>query len=82
MATRRAVNSDCAPACGCSVTKSIPVIRASICSSSYASASTPCVMRYDCRGWRSAKSDAARSFSFGLYFIVHDPSGYIPVSTE
>ncbi len=76
------MSSDCAPAAGWSVTKSMPVIFASIRSSSYASASTPCVVRYDCRGCRSAKSAAVRSFTFGLYFIVHDPSGYIPVSTE
>jgi len=30
----------------------------------------------------TVKSDAVRSLILGLYFIVHDPRGYIPVSTE
>ena len=77
------VNSPCAPAAGCSVTAGRPVISASIWASAYITPSAPCAASSGVSGWSAAKPGirAAASFSLGLYFIVHDPSGYMPVST-
>ena len=77
------VSSPCAPAAGCSVTRAIPVTAISACSSSHIRASAPCTWSSGCNGW-SCASPARRTTSSlirGLYFIVHEPSGYSPSST-
>ena len=70
-------NSPCAPAAGVSVTASMPLTSASIASSSTHNASAPCTSGAGHIGWIPAKPGrrAAHSFTIGLYFIVHDPSG-------
>ena len=77
------VSSPCAPAAGCSVTAGSPVISPSISASACMIASAPCATSSGASGCSSAKPGirAAASFTFGLYFIVHEPSGYMPVST-
>ena len=71
------VSSPWAPAAGWSVTASMPLISASIPSSSHRSWSVPCAVASGAIGWRSAKPGrrAAHSLSLGLNFIVHEPSG-------
>ena len=41
------------------------------------SSSAPCTAASGASGWSAAKpgSQAAASFTFGLYFMVHEPSG-------
>ena len=70
-------SSPCAPAAGWSVTRSMPLISASSRSSAWNSASRPCTCSAGESGCAAAKPGrrATRSFSFGLYFIVHEPSG-------
>ena len=71
------VSSPCAPAAGCSVTPSIPTISASASSRRAISSSAPWASASGAYGWSRAKPGrrAAHSFTFGLNFIVHDPSG-------
>jgi hypothetical protein len=71
------VSSPCAPAAGWSVTARMPPISASACSSSQSSWSVPWAAASGAIGWSCAKpgSRAAHSLSFGLNFIVHEPSG-------
>ena len=71
------VSSPWAPAAGWSVTARIPEISASAPSSSNSIWSVPWAASSGASGWRSAKpgSRAAHSLSFGLNFIVHEPSG-------
>ena len=78
----RPVSSPCAPAAGWSVTRSIPTISASPRSRRCISSSAPCIIRSGAYGWSRAKPArrAAHSLTFGLYFIVHEPSGYITLS--
>ena len=81
---RIAVSSACAPAAGWSVTSSIPLIPARSSWSSCRSRSAPWTVSSGWCGWMSANpgNDAARSLTFGLYFIVQEPNGYMPASTE
>ena len=79
---RRPVISPHAPAGGCSVARAIPVISQSARSSLQRSSSAPWVVESGCSGWSRWKPGRAAivSATFGLYFIVQEPSGYIPVS--
>ncbi len=71
------VSSPCAPAAGCSVTAAKPAISASISCRLWISAIAPWTLSAAWSGWMAAKpgSRAATSFTLGLYFIVHEPSG-------
>ena len=71
------LSSPCAPAAGWSVTARIPLTSARISSSSHRSWSVPWATSSGASGWSVAKPGrrAAHSLSFGLNFIVHDPSG-------
>ena len=71
------VNSPWAPAAGCTVTASMPVISPSSAPAVWMTSSAPWTVDSGCVGWICAKpgSAAASSFTRGLYFIVHDPSG-------
>ena len=71
------VSSPWAPAAGWRVTAAMPLISASSASSSNSSSSVPWATASGAIGCRPAKpgSRAAHSFSLGLYFIVHEPSG-------
>ena len=42
----------------------------------------PCVVPSGCSGWSrwNPGNAATASATFGLYFIVQEPKGYIPVS--
>ena len=70
-------SSPWAPAAGCSDTASMPAISASIWPSACMSPSAPCGGGSGVSGCRRAKpgSRAMSSLIFGLYFIVHEPSG-------
>ena len=80
---RSPVNSPAAPAAGCNVAAAIPVTSQRTCSVSSMSANQPCTSAAGVPGWTSANPGrpATSSQIFGLYFIVHDPSGYAPRST-
>ena len=69
--------SPCAPASGANPTPGSPVTSPSQTCSSCISFNAPCAVSSVCNGWISANpgNAAAWSFSFGLYFIVQDPSG-------
>ncbi len=56
---------------------SIPLISASCCSSDQSSSSVPWAVSSGVSGWSPAKPGrrAAHSFTLGLYFMVHEPSG-------
>ncbi len=71
------MSSPWAPAAGWSVTASMPLISASIPSSSQRSWSVPWAVASGASGCRFAKPGrrAAHSLSLGLYFMVHEPSG-------
>ena len=71
------VSSPWAPAAGWRLTARIPVISASARSSSHSSWSVPWATSSGAIGWSSAKPGrrAAHSLSFGLNFMVHEPSG-------
>ncbi len=71
------VSSPAAPAAGCSVAAAIPVIAHSASSSSTSTSSQPCTACAGVSGWTAAKAGIALASSqiFGLYFIVHEPSG-------
>ena len=70
-------NSPWAPAAGCSVTASIPLISPKKPSSSYMSRRAPWLSSSGWYGWtfENPGSLAISSFIFGLYFMVHEPSG-------
>ena len=70
-------SSPCAPAAGWSDTSSIPEISARSRASSCMSWSAPWLAASGANGCRRAKpgSRAMSSLIFGLYFIVHEPSG-------
>jgi len=74
---RTPASSPWAPAAGWSDTASMPAISASIPASSCMSRSAPWLSASGVSGWRRAKPArrAMSSLSFGLYFIVHEPSG-------
>jgi|BarGraIncu01121A_1022015.scaffolds.fasta_scaffold00426_5 hypothetical protein len=71
------VSSPWAPAAGWSVTASIPLISARSRSSSQSISSVPWAVSSGASGCSAANpgSRAAHSLTFGLYFMVHDPSG-------
>ena len=71
------VSSPWAPAAGWSVTASIPLISARSCSSRQSSSRVPWAVSSGASGWSAAKPGrrAAHSFTLGLYFMVHEPSG-------
>jgi hypothetical protein len=72
-----AVSSHWAPAAGCVVTPGIPMTTRSHSWSSATTASAPCARSSGWNGWIAAKPGmrAISSFSFGLYFMVQEPSG-------
>ncbi len=74
---RTPASSPWAPAAGWSETASIPAISARSRASSCMSWSAPCAEASGDNGCTLAKpaSRAMSSLSFGLYFIVHEPSG-------
>ncbi len=71
------VSSPAAPAAGCRVAAAMPVISHRTSSSSTISASQPWVSEAGAAGWTPASpgSPATVSHTFGLYFMVHEPSG-------
>ena len=77
------VSSPCAPAEGWRLHASRPVTAHSICSVSYSTRSAPCEYSEGNSGCAPAKPGSAAIFSLilGLYFMVQEPSGYMPVST-
>ncbi len=77
-------SSPCAPASGASDVPAMPVISASVACRRYMTASAPCTSSAGCIGCACAKPGMAAmaSFTFGLSFIVHDPSGYMCVSID
>ena len=78
----RPVISPHAPAGGCNVARAIPVISQSASSRRQSISREPCTVASGWRGcvrWNPG-SAATVSAILGLYFIVHDPSGYAPVS--
>jgi hypothetical protein len=77
-------SSPWAPAPGCRVTASIPVISASRHSRAAINSRPPWHSAAGSKGCALAKPGMAawRSLVLGLYFIVQEPSGYNPVSTE
>ena len=72
-----------APAGGCSVARAMPVISQSASLERQSIARVPWTVESGCSGcarWNPGNA-ATVSATFGLYFIVHEPSGYGPVST-
>ena len=71
------VSSPCAPAAGCRLIAPKPLISLSSSASSHISSRLPWLSASGSSGCESASpgSRAAHSLTFGLYFIVHDPSG-------
>ena len=71
------VSSPCAPAAGCRLIAAKPLISRSSSASSHCSSRLPCAIGSGSKGCESVKPGrrAAHSFTFGLYFIVHEPSG-------
>ena len=78
----RAAYSPWAPADGWSETSGRPVTLVRICSSRQRISSAPWTVASGWFGWSSAAPvrRARSSETFGLYFIVHEPSGYGEVS--
>ena len=72
------------PAAGCKETPGRPVISARCSCNSNITSSAPCESSTGASGWRLAKPVMRATFSFRreLYFIVHDPKGYMPRSIE
>ena len=70
------------PAAGCRLNASMPVISLRASCSSHMTSSAPCAWDGGALGWMPANpgSLAMSSFTRGLYFMVHEPSGYMPVS--
>ena len=70
-------NSPWAPAACDMATAGIPVKVFSQKANWSISSSAPCTVERGCIGWRSAKPGRRASFSFsrGLCFMVHEPSG-------
>jgi hypothetical protein len=75
-------SSPWAPAAGCSVSACMPVRWSSQSRSSAITRNRPACNASGSSGCAPAKphSRATRSPTRGLYFIVHDPSGYMWVS--
>ena len=73
----RHVISPWAPATGWRVISSKPVIAQSISWTRARISSAPGIVSTGCMGWSWAKPvmRAVCSLTFGLYFIVHEPSG-------
>ena len=71
------VSSPAAPAAGCRVAAAIPVISQRISSSSTMSPSQPWASEAGAAGWTPARPGrpATVSHTFGLYFMVQEPSG-------
>ena len=71
------VSSPCAPAAGWRLIAPKPLISFSSSASSHISSRLPWLSASGSSGCDSANpgSRAAHSLTFGLYFIVHDPSG-------
>ena len=71
------VSSPWAPAAGWRLTAGKPEISFSSSARSHISSRLPWLSASGSSGWESAKPGrrAAHSLTFGLYFIVHDPSG-------
>ena len=74
---RSPVSSPCAPAAGWNVSRAIPVASQSARSSVAEELERPCARSSSHSGCSVANpgSAAASSASFGLYFMVHEPSG-------
>jgi hypothetical protein len=81
---RMPVSSPCAPAEGWRLTLWNPPISAIMPCRPKSSAIAPCAVDGSCKGCSRAKpgSRATASLTFGLYFIVQDPRGYKPSSTQ
>jgi len=77
------VNSPWAPAAGCRVTASMPEMAQRAFSSSRISRNAPWIESSSWQGCTDATvgREERRSAYLGLYFIVHEPRGYIPLST-
>ncbi len=71
------VNSPCAPAAGCRVTAAKPLISFSHSCKLIHQHQVALTVSIGCRGWvyRQTGQAAVSSLIFGLYFIVHEPSG-------
>jgi hypothetical protein len=71
------VSSPAAPAAGWRVAAAIPVTSQRVASTSTMSSSQPWVMDAGAAGCTPARpgSPATESHIFGLYFMVHEPSG-------
>src|SRR3990172_3390735 len=80
---RSPVSSPAAPAGGWKVAAAMPVSRHRMSSAATSTSRAPWARRSGVAGWRSRNPpcSAAQSHTLGLYFIVHDPSGYAPRST-
>ena len=70
-------NSPCAPAAGCKLTCAIPLISLRYSCSSNISWRLPCDRVSGVYGWCCANPgrEAVSLLTFGLYFIVQEPSG-------
>ena len=68
-------NSPCAPAIGVRLTACMPVISCSISWSSYMQARNPCGSGPSGCLPKNSGSMAKLLHAFGLYFMVHEPSG-------
>ena len=79
---RTPASSPWAPAAGARLTAGSPVASPRPRRSSSSVRSVPCASSAGACGWAFANpaSDATRSSTFGLYFIVQEPSGYVPES--
>ena len=75
-------NSPCAPAAGARLTPARPVISPRPRRNSNSVRRVPCTSVAGASGCASASpgSAATRSLTLGLYFMVHEPSGYVPES--
>ena len=75
-------SSPCAPAFGVMAIAGMPVSSRSQRASSAISLSAPATVESGCSGWMSAKPGSRAIFSLrrGLCFMVHEPSGNMPVS--
>ena len=81
----RPVSSPAAPAAGCSVAACMPGDRAQLALEVAQQLEPPLAERRGRGGVDVARARgiaATSSNAFGLYFIVHEPSGYAPRSTE
>ena len=78
------VSSPWAPAAGDMATPGIPVRTESQRAVSAIISSAPCAVLSGCSGCSPAKPGSRAIFSLrrGLYFMVQEPSGYMPPSME